>query len=296
VTRAACIASGTVELTGETISKPGTVWIINNEDPRSEIVRRMIAIREKYGLARPRHRISILGAPEKEGDVPLILAHKDDRGNLDIHEKAFDFLEQFIIENKTQYVSIDPFISVIRGAVSNDNDAIAAVAERLRRVTFKTRCAINVVAHTKKPDGKNSEAMAGDQGAVRGASALVDFARIVYTVVPMSEATARAILGKTAAKEAVDDLRHRYFRLDAAKGNLSRKATAQWYTMESVSLGNGDNVGVPVHVGPFSAVLRHTGIVAERDLAILECAERLAIAGRRGAQGHAEGFQSDDWA
>jgi hypothetical protein len=266
------VASGGT-YTGEKVHVSGNVLIINNEDPRSEIQRRLVAMRKHLGIPRPQHKLHIFGAPEKEGDVPLIFAHKDEHGNMELNSDAFAFLEQYVIEHDILYVSIDPFISCIRGAVSNDNDAIAAVAERVRRVSFRTGCAINIVAHTKKSEGKNVEAMAGDQSAVRGAGALVDFARIVYTVVPMGEARARAILGgKTAKQHEVEALRAPYFRLDAAKGNLSRKSGQEWYAMESVRLDNGDEVGVPVYLGDYDAMLRHTGQVKEDVLVSVSCA------------------------
>ena len=74
----------------------------------------------------------------------------------------------------------------------------------------------------------------------RGASALVGVARVVQTLFSMSEADAERLGVGT-------DERHLYLRLDDAKANLGLiSGEAAWYRRKSVTIANGDEVGVLV--------------------------------------------------
>jgi hypothetical protein len=72
----------------------------------------------------------------------------------------------------------------------------------------------------------------------RGASSLLGVARVVQTLYGMS--------GRDADRLGIkDEDRHRYVRLDDAKANLSViTAAARWYERISVTIANGDEVGV----------------------------------------------------
>ncbi len=99
---------------------------------------------------------------------------------------------------------------------------------------------------TRKPAGTSSEGQAGNPDSARGASALVNSARIVDTLYGMTERD-----GARYDIKAED--RRLYARLDRAKGNLSLGTGAPvWFKWQSEALPNGpggtegDSVGVLV--------------------------------------------------
>ena len=249
---ALAVASGG-ELTGEYLHAHGNAWVINNEDPYSEMDRRLIALRDYHCVKKNfGGKVFLSGAPEKAGEQSLLLASKSDtHADVELHEEVFEYIETMIVEHGIVYCSMDPLISLIQGIDSNDNDAISTVARRARLVSFKTGCALEMLAHTNKSTGAER---AGNPDVIRGASTLVDTARIATTLMQMSLADAKNFLGKKASPAEIDKLRARFFRADIAKGNFSRRRGALWYEMVSHDLGQGDEMGVPVYVGDWSCL------------------------------------------
>jgi hypothetical protein len=247
------VASGAA-ITGEYLHATGNAWVINNEDPYSELNRRLIALRDYHGVgSKYAGEVFLSGAPETEGQESLLLAYKrDPHSDVVIHEETFKYIEGIIAKFGIIYCSMDPFISLISGIDSNDNDAISKVARRVRDIAFKTGCAIEVVAHTNKTTGAER---AGNPNVIRGASTLVDTARIATTLMQMSLADAKVFLGNKAKPADIDKLRARFFRSDIAKGNFSRRRGAVWYEMVSHELGQGDEIGVPLYVGGWNCLL-----------------------------------------
>lgn len=221
-------------LLGERVIGPGPAWIINNEEPHDELMRRVAAVLQLHriepaecegrvfitsGYGSPyvfarRHRDTIIATP----NVDAVIARIRDLGIV--------------------YVSVDPFVST-HGLDENKNEEIEQVATVWRRIAAETGAAITLVHHTRKTNG-DSEAHAGDAEAGRGASALKDATRAAHTLARMSQATATRL-------NIPDTLAPFLVRLDNAKANYAPPdKDARWFRLINAHLPNGDDVAVPV--------------------------------------------------
>jgi hypothetical protein len=136
-------------------------------------------------------------------------------------------LRSAIKDKQIDLVIIDPFVKAYGGDIEeNSNSAIDAVCGILIDLLQDLNIAIDLLHHERKGDSE-----AGDANRARGASALVNAARLVKTLTQMS------------AKEAelygiADDQRHLYVRYDDAKVNIAPRAAAKWYQLHNVEVGN----------------------------------------------------------
>jgi len=114
----------------------------------------------------------------------------------------------------------------------------------LKRLANKFNCSILILHHTNKHEEQ------GSAGAVSGAAALVNLARSVISVMPMTKQDANKF-GVLPSES------WRYFRLITSKANLAPPASdTDWYKFESITLPNaqlpeyptGDNVQAVVRV------------------------------------------------
>lgn len=230
------VASGR-DLLGLGIDGRVSTLVINNEDDKEEIERRIAAISQK-------HRIQSKELKDRFFYVsgygsPLLIAKYLPDGSV-IRAPQVDKMERFIKENDIGAIFIDPYIST-HNAPENDNTVIDKVVSQYKKLAHDTRCSISLVHHTKK-QGNDTEAHAGDAESGRGASSLKDAARCAVTLAKMNEITSKKI--GFSPEERV-----RHIRLDTGKLNFSLpNGEANWYRMDSVRLSNGDWVGVPAPV------------------------------------------------
>ena len=161
---------------------------------------------------------------------------------------------------------VDPFIET-HEVDENSNRQIKVVAGMFREVARSANCAVLLVHHTAKPPQAASDSHAGNMNTARGASALVGVARVVETLFSMSEHDADEV-------GVSDNDRHLYLRLDGAKANLGpTRGEPAWYRRQSVTIANGDEVGVLVpHEFPLLGAL--SVVTAERTRAIFGEIER----------------------
>lgn len=256
----------------------GKVWIINNEDDNTELKRRFAAIRQAFNLTweEVKDRIVITGGASKR----FAIARRGPTGITAAAElqQSIDFVKQHGIVA----VFIDPLVST-HPAEENNNSEMEEVMSLYRRLSHETGCALCLVHHTSKPQGGSSDGFAGSQHAGRGASAVVNAARISLTLFDMSE--------KDAQRYSIpDDQRSRYVRLDDAKANLSlRSSSARWFYRESITLANGDDVGalkpVTLTEARIQAATDLAGALAELDdltakgrVSLMEAAKHLQSA------------------
>jgi hypothetical protein len=130
-------------------------------------------------------------------------------------------------------VGIDPFIKS-HGVGENNNVAIDQDAQVLTDMCSSFNIAADIPHHVSKPKGGDSEP--GDANRGRGASALKDAARLVYTLNVMAK--------EEAEKFGIDEeKRFAYVRMDKGKVNItppSRKAV--WFKLIGVSIGNSNEM------------------------------------------------------
>ena len=190
-----------------------------------------------------------------------------------LDEDAFAHIEEQIRANRIDAIVIDPFVSS-HEVEESDNGMIDRVAKRLARVAMRCDVAIGLVHHTKKlPAGQEHDA-----DSARGASALINAARVVRVLNPMSEKEAEQANIRV-------ELRRLYFRASRDKQNLAPPdEDKNWYHMAGVNLGNGtpplhmdaDEVGVAER---WEWPTDRVAAEVERAVEILSAAHRRALVG-----------------
>ena len=210
------------------------VLLINNEDDRNELQRRVSAVVSQFSI----------DPAELEGSLytisgylrPIRFAyHVDNRVS---RGPDLDKIEALIKEKKIEVLFVDPFIST-HTAPENDNNAMDQVVSIFKRLAGNYGIAINIAHHTKKIGG-DTEAHAGDAESGRGASSIKDAARAAVTIARMGKKTAEKL-------DIPNEVSGNYIRMDVGKMNFApHDSKANWFRIEAVRLENGDTVGVPV--------------------------------------------------
>jgi RecA-family ATPase len=206
----------------------GVAIVYNVEDDQFEQRRRLSATLRQFG-ARPadiRDKVIRTG-PSGIGT----LLTRDDKGRVHF-TPAMDRLEEMIRFHKPAFLAIDPFAE-LHTVEENDNVAIRAIVARFRELAAKHDIAVVLAHHTRK-GGATSP---GDPDVARGASALIGAARVVLTLIGMSEDDARALGIPTDTKA-----RSTFIRLDDAKQNYAPIRDAQWFQKAAYVLDNNELV------------------------------------------------------
>jgi hypothetical protein len=210
------------------------VWIWNLEDPLEETERKIQAAALYYELT-----------PDDIGDRLMVDSGRDQklviagatRSGFMIYQPVVDSLVEEILKHKIDVLIIDPFVSC-HEVTENDNSAMDAVVKEWARVAQRGNCAVHLVHHTRKPMGAEGEVTTDSS---RGASSQTDACRVLRVINRMSE--------KEATAAGVTN-RRLYFRTSNDKDNLNPPMEkADWFKIESVDLGNGDQWGDGDSVG-----------------------------------------------
>jgi RecA-family ATPase len=210
-------------LTNEFVFCRCRVLIVSLEDEVEELKRRILAVRKHYKIDREELKGWLfLSAPGGKAGKLMTL---DAKGRMARGGLA-DKLESVIVKHRIDIVSIDPFIKS-HSVEENNNSAIDDVVQILTDLATKHNIAIDVPHHTSKGTTDPGNANRG-----RGASAMKDAARLVYTLAPMSVDEAKAFGVKE--EERLD-----LIRMDSGKVNTTRKIFGgKWFKLIGVSLGN----------------------------------------------------------
>lgn len=241
-------------------------WLWNQEDDMDELHRRTAAAMLHFGIGWRDigDRINMNSGVEK----PLHLAVKDRSGNLRVSAAVPTIIER-LKQNRTDVWIADPLVEFHQGE-ENDNVQMAFVAGILRRIAVEANVAVLIGHHDRKPDTASSQGHAGNQHAMRGASALQGVTRAIATLYTMSKEDAKGL--------GVEDAdRHRFLRFDGAKNNLSLAGgRAHWFKRVGHRLSiDGDEIGVlePSDIGD-----RHVGFEADPWTVILKALEAVGAA------------------
>ena len=135
-------------------------------------------------------------------------------------------MERIVTEHNIDLVVLDPFVKSHQ-LDENSNTAIDAVMQILSDMAAKRNIAVDVPHHINK-----TGADAGNANRGRGASAMKDAARLVYTLTPMS--------GEEATAFGVEEHERRFLvRMDSAKVNIAPPPdAARWFKLVGVPLDN----------------------------------------------------------
>ncbi|MCK1548504.1 AAA family ATPase [Bradyrhizobium sp. 177] len=209
------------------------VWYFNLEDPYEEIMRRIQAAAQHYGLTSDDicDRLFVTSGR----DQPLMIAQMED-GEATICWPVVETLIEEIKDKAIDVVIIDPFVSCHR-VPENLNGAIDLVVKEWGKVADRADCAIELVHHVRKGDQQVTVESA------RGGGSFADACRSARVLNRMTE---------DEAKKCGVENRRSYFSVLDDKPNMAPPAEKRdWFKLASVDLGNnpiggvdGDSVGV----------------------------------------------------
>lgn len=202
------------------------VWLYNMEDPFDELERRIMAVAKHFKLSQTQIEKFFYSSGYEN---PLKLAARDDRGRPVKNTKAVNQLIKDIKEREIKLFIVDPLVRC-HSLTENDNDHMDFLMSIFANIADQTDCAIHIIHHTNK-----SKAEHGNADASRGASAVINAARIAHTFYNMGKKEAK-IFGISMSDVPF------YVRLTNAKANLTPPSKAfSWYKKVSVKLKFDDD-------------------------------------------------------
>jgi len=212
-------------ITGEYVFKRARVLVVSLEDDVDELRRRVLAARIYHNVDRfdLRGWLFLSAANASAGKLKTMTP----KGQMVEGELAKN-LERTIISRKIDVVILDPFVKA-HEVEENNNTGLDSVVQILTTLADKHNIAIDIPHHVSKgaPDPGNAQ-----RG--RGASSIIDAARLAYTLSPMSSEEAQSF-------GVPDDDRKQYIRHDKAKINLARSGGhCRWFKLVGVPLDNGN--------------------------------------------------------
>jgi AAA domain-containing protein len=254
--------------------RPLRVWTVNGEDPRDEIMRKLLAVMKFYSIEPDMvaDRLFVNSGRDNE-----FLIAKENRGGMTIMQRNVDAMIEEIRANRFDVVQIDPVVS-IHQVSENDNTKIDAVLRQLARIAEVTGCAIELVHHVRKPGGAADKTTVDD---ARGASSFLNRTRSARVLNRAGEQDAA-----TLSQRGETFKPWQFFRVDDGKSSLAPPGeVADWYHLRSVQLSNGDNVGIVERAAVISAF---EGVTTAHLRAVQD-----RLAGKAG--GCAENIRAADW-
>ena len=228
IVEALAIATGK-PLLGTTVKQQTNVWVINLEDPMSEMQMRTIAAMQHYGLAPD----DIKGRLFMDGeDTMQITLAAENRDGLITNDDMLAAMIRVIKQNKIGVVILDPFVSA-HLVNENNNGSVQAVVAMLRKLARDTNSSVQLVHHIRKGNGDDATI-----DSVRGAGSLIGAARAARVINRITPDDAIAL--GVDEHEALG-----IFRIDDGKANLAPPSDKAVYRrMQSVEIANGEHIGV----------------------------------------------------
>jgi len=228
IVEALAIATGK-SLLGTAVKEQSNVWIINLEDPISEMQMRTIAAMQHYNLKPD----DIRGRLFMDGeDTMQITLAAEGREGLITNDTLLKFMADKIKANKIGVVILDPFVSA-HLVNENNNGSIQAVVAMLRKLARDTNSSVQLVHHIRKTNGDDATI-----DSVRGAGSLIGAARAARVINRITPEDAIAL--GVNEHEALG-----IFAVDDGKANLAPPSDKRIYRrMHSVEIANGEHIGV----------------------------------------------------
>jgi hypothetical protein len=210
-------------------TKPGKSLLYDAEEDLDELSRRLIAIcaHFRFEYADVKRQISLASGEDKllkitNGDPPTI------------NQTAVAGIIDFAKAHQAQLIIVGPLVE-LHSVREDDNVSMAYVMATLRLIAKRADAAVMIGHHTAK---SREAGQAGDAAIARGASSIINSARVAFTMMPATREDCEAF-------SLPADERRRFVRFDDAKNNLALNlAEPVWLFKDTVRLYNGDEVGV----------------------------------------------------
>jgi RecA-family ATPase len=166
-------------LTGEHVFKRCRVLMVSFEDDVEEMQRKILAARIHYGITTDDVKGWLFYATPK--GIKLAEMHNGCR-QIGMLERS---LRKTIERRRPGLVVLDPYVK-LHALEENDNGAMDFVCDLLATLAIEYDIAVDAPHHTKK-----GQLTPGDADSGRGASAIRDAGRLIYTLTTMSEDEAK---------------------------------------------------------------------------------------------------------
>ena len=265
-------ATGRGDICGFPVRERQRVWVYSQEDTIEVMEARLAAVMQVFGVSHD-------DMEDDRGQPMMYLNSGVGRGNrLELVTRERDVVKvgkdlgRAVESGKeigASLIILDPLIS-FHDSPENENTQMRKVMEYISDIAFDADCAVELIAHTGKPDKASSKGLAGNQYAARGATAIIDAVRAAATLVSMSEDDRKTWIIPTGESH-LD-----YVRIDDAKMNIGKMGRKpRWFKREDVVVHGfrGDSMqvlrpielqskeaeGAPDTLTPFARVMMETG-------------------------------------
>jgi AAA domain/Bifunctional DNA primase/polymerase, N-terminal len=222
IVEALVMASGK-RLLGIEVPRPLRVLLINLEDNRNAVDKRIAAAMRHHGLTKEDigERLFTLA----KGEIKFKIAKQETTGSIKRDDAFIDKLLNPLKTKEIDVLSVDPFIAT-HAVNENDNSAIREVIECYDFIAEQANCAVHLWHHTRKGNGQGASL-----DSARGASSFVDACRSVRVLEKMTP--------EEGKKQKIGTYRQ-YFRAFSGKLNFAPPTeNSEWYHIESVPVMNG---------------------------------------------------------
>jgi endogenous inhibitor of DNA gyrase (YacG/DUF329 family) len=224
--RIACalsLATARSDILGEHVFERARVLYVCFEDGKTELMRRICAamLHHHIGDADIAGHLFVKAITNSQ----LKLAITEDFGKTS-RGQLVEALKTAITRRQIDAVILDPLIKT-HGVEENNNRAMDLVIEILTEIAVEHDIAVDTPHHVAK--GANGP---GNADSGRGASAVKDGGRLIYTLTPMTREEADLY-------NLSEDDRLSLVRIDQGKVNLVRRSSkVKWLRLAGVRLGN----------------------------------------------------------
>lgn len=217
------------------------VAYVSAEEDTAELRRKVRAIGKELGLApEDLDALVLLGSDA----MPLRFTRSEGHGRVVLDAEAVGDLMEWVADEGFDIVMLDPLGALFGD--TNNNDLVYEFQRVMLRALHRESgrvgrqpAAVVIAHHANKGSGDDEAGQSTSQKRwrVRGASALVDMARVVVYLTPVPT--------KMLEDYGVPESEHgRFVMLAGVKANYSARKAPTIYRMEWVSLGNGPPPGV----------------------------------------------------
>lgn len=212
------------------------VWVMNLEDDRDELERRIMAACKHYKIKAEDIEGQLFLDSGREQEVVVAVDRRKE--GFMVVRPVVDALVKLLRDLAIDVLIVDPFVSSHQVS-ENDNGLIDKVAKLWSSIADQTNCAVEIVHHVRKVQDR--EVTVED---ARGAVSLLAAARSARVLNRMTEEQAQSA-------GVPPDERFSIFGVQRGKSNLAPlSASSEWRKLESVPLGNGQGPMKPQDHAP----------------------------------------------